>query len=86
MGWDGRRGAEVGCLRWLSDDEHGGVRSGEAVEEEEKRGAPRWCAPFIAAGGGGRWRRKLWERWARTAGGNDDSEAVGAGTVVATAV
>jgi hypothetical protein len=41
MGWDGRRGAEVGCLRWLSDDEHGGVRSGEAVEEEEKRGAPR---------------------------------------------
>jgi hypothetical protein len=37
------------------------------VEEEEKSGAPRWCAPFIAAGGSGRWRRKLQERWAGTA-------------------
>jgi hypothetical protein len=26
------------------------------VEEEERGGAPRWGAPFIAARGGGRWR------------------------------
>jgi hypothetical protein len=31
--------------------------SGEAVEEEERGGAPRCDAPFIAARGGARWRR-----------------------------
>jgi hypothetical protein len=30
-------------------------------------GAPRWCVPFIATGGGGRWRRKLREWWVGTA-------------------
>jgi hypothetical protein len=85
LGWGrhGRRGAGAGCLQWLSDSEHGGVRSSTgAVEEEEKGGAPRCCAPFIAARGGGRWRCKLWERWAEN-GGN---EAVGMGKVAATTV
>jgi hypothetical protein len=30
-------------------------------------GAPQWCVPFIATGGGGRWRRKLREWWVGTA-------------------
>jgi hypothetical protein len=48
----------------------------------KKGGAPRWCAPFIAARGGGRWRRKLRERWA----GYGGNEAVGAGKAAAAIV
>jgi hypothetical protein len=50
------RGSQRGAGAALHDG-YGGGRSGEVVKEEEN-GAPRWgVAPFIAARGGGRWRR-----------------------------
>jgi hypothetical protein len=67
---DGQGGAGEGCLWWLSDDEHNDVQSDTGAvnwQRKKKKGAPRWCARFIATGGGGRWRRK---RWAGTTGGN----------------